>query len=77
MDSAGLSYIRIPLGATDLSASAYTYCDNCDSSLSGFSIDVAPSYLYSVINDIKSINGQLKLHFVPWSMVRFFLHFSL
>ncbi|KAF9514583.1 glycoside hydrolase family 30 protein [Hydnum rufescens UP504] len=67
-DGAGLSYIRLPMGSTDLSATAYTYNDACcDTSLSQFSIDVTPSYVFSVLNDIKSVNNILKLHMIPWS----------
>jgi Glycosyl hydrolase family 30 TIM-barrel domain len=70
-DSAGLSYIRLPMGSTDLSATAYTYDDACcDTSLSQFSISVTPSYVFSVLNDIKSVNNILKLHMIPWSPVR-------
>lgn len=67
-NSAGLSYIRIPIGGTDLSASTYTYDDVAgDTSLSKFSISSAPAYVFSVLNDIKAINKVLKLHLVPWS----------
>ena len=69
-NSAGISYIRVPLGATDLSATVYTYDDVWwDTSLSQFSIDVTPPYVFSVLNDIKSINSLLKLHMIPWSPV--------
>jgi hypothetical protein len=72
-NSAGLSYIRIPLGSSDLSASAYTYCDQWqDTSLTSFSVDAAPSYVFSTLNDIQSINKYLKFHFVAWSPVRKF-----
>jgi O-glycosyl hydrolase len=76
-NSAGLSYIRIPLGSSDLSASAYSYDDTSgDTSLSKFSIDVTPSYVFSTLNDIKAINNRLKLHFVPWSPVRTLTEYS-
>ena len=69
-NSAGLSYIRIPLGSSDLSANAYTYDDVAgDTTLARFSINSTPSYVFSTLNDIKNINNRLKLHFVPWSPV--------
>ena len=69
-NSAGLSYVRIPLGASDLSAKTYTYDDVAgDTSLSYFSIDSTPSYVFSTLSDIKAINNRLKLHYLPWSPV--------
>ena len=89
VDSAGLSYLRVPLGASDFSASgadlsyfaavyrthsccpAYSYDDQSgDTSLSAFNINRAPSYVFSVINDIRAINPYLKVHVLPWSPVR-------
>ncbi|GJE98275.1 glycoside hydrolase family 30 protein [Phanerochaete sordida] len=65
---AGLSYIRVPLGASDFSASVYSYDDVAgDTSLSQFNINKAPSYVFSVLNDIKGINPYLKVHLLPWS----------
>ncbi|KAI1793363.1 glycoside hydrolase [Ganoderma leucocontextum] len=67
-NSAGFSYLRIPLGASDFSASLYTFDDTSgDTSLSNFDIGEAPSYLYSVLNDIRSINNVLRIHILPWS----------
>ncbi|EIN05745.1 glycoside hydrolase [Punctularia strigosozonata HHB-11173 SS5] len=67
-NSAGLSYLRVPLGASDFSASAYSYDDTSgDTSLSSFSINKAPSYVFSVIKDIMAINKVLRIHVVPWS----------
>ncbi|GLB44591.1 putative glycosyl hydrolase 30 family protein [Lyophyllum shimeji] len=67
-NAAGLSYLRIPLGASDFSAKTYSFDDtNGDTSFSNFNINRAPSYLFSVLNDIKSINNILRIHVVPWS----------
>ncbi|PIL22448.1 hypothetical protein GSI_15136 [Ganoderma sinense ZZ0214-1] len=67
-NSAGFSYLRIPLGASDFSASLYSFDDTSDdTSLSNFNINKAPSYLYSVLNDIRSINNVLRIHILPWS----------
>ena len=40
-----------------------------DTSLTSFNINNAPSYLFSVINDIQGINPYLKVHLLPWSPV--------
>ncbi|KAF7354010.1 Glycoside hydrolase family 30 protein [Mycena venus] len=67
-NAAGLSYLRVPIGATDFSAQLYSLDDvNGDTSFSSFSMDNAPSYLFSVISDILSINNILKVHILPWS----------
>ncbi|KAH6908492.1 glycoside hydrolase superfamily [Coprinopsis sp. MPI-PUGE-AT-0042] len=54
--SAGLNYIRVPIGASDFSANAG------DTSMSRFNISRVPSYVWSVLRDIKSVNGKMKLH---------------
>ncbi|KAJ3488425.1 hypothetical protein NLI96_g2859 [Meripilus lineatus] len=65
---AGFSYLRVPLGASDFSASSYTYDDtNGDTSLNSFNINRTPSYVFSVISDIRAINPYLKIHVLPWS----------
>ena len=52
--------------------SAYSYDDTSgDTSFSDFNINTAPSYVFSVIKDIMSLNSLLKVHIVPWSPVRF------
>ena len=49
---------------------AYTYDDtNGDTSLTQFNINRTPSYVFSVINDIRAINPYLKIHVLPWSPV--------
>lgn len=67
-NAAGLSYVRVPLGASDFSASLYNF-DNVhgDTAFNNFNINKAPSYLFSVLKDIQSINSILKVHVVPWS----------
>ncbi|KAI8994205.1 glycoside hydrolase [Trametes punicea] len=67
-NSAGFSYLRIPLGASDFSATVYSLDDVVgDTSLKNFSINNAPSYLFTVLNDIRSINNVLRIHLLPWS----------
>lgn len=74
--SAGLTYLRMPIGATDLSATAYTYDDTSgDTDLSDFSIDVVPAYVFEVLNDIIAVNPRIKVHLCPWSPVRLLLSY--
>lgn len=48
----------------------YSYDDyDSDASLDNFDIHNAPSYLFAIIQDIKSINSALRVHVVPWSPV--------
>lgn len=85
--SAGLNYLRLPLGATDLSASSYTYDDYTGDAVTNggagtlgrFSIDNstgaggAPGYVFDVLQDILAVAGagRVKVHLCPWSMVSF------
>ena len=56
------------MGASDFSASAYTFDDTWnDNSLSAFSLNSAPSYLWSTLADIKTVTPYLKLFILPWS----------
>ncbi|KAG6844261.1 hypothetical protein H0H87_008354 [Tephrocybe sp. NHM501043] len=67
-NAAGLNYIRVPIGASDFSDSAYSLDDiSGDTSFSSFNIDRAPSYLFSVLKDIKAVNSNIKVHILPWS----------
>ncbi|KAI0661979.1 glycoside hydrolase [Cubamyces menziesii] len=67
-NSAGFSYLRIPLGASDFSATVYSFDDvSGDTALQHFNISKAPSYLFTVLNDIRSINNVLRIHLLPWS----------
>ncbi|KAJ7147263.1 glucan endo-1,6-beta-glucosidase [Mycena filopes] len=64
-NSAGISYIRVPLGASDFSANLYSFDDTSgDTSFNSFNIARAPSYLYTVLKDIQSVNS---VHILPWS----------
>ncbi|EIM84383.1 glycoside hydrolase [Stereum hirsutum FP-91666 SS1] len=66
--SAGLTFIRVPLGASDFSASDYSYDDSSgDTSLNSFSVDNAPSYLFSTLTDIKAKNPGIRIILTPWS----------
>ncbi|KAI3619420.1 glycoside hydrolase family 30 protein [Moniliophthora roreri] len=61
-NAAGLTYVRVPIGAL------YSLDDvSGDTSFSQFDINRAPSYLFSVLKDILSVNSRIKVHIVPWS----------
>ncbi|KAI0822335.1 glycoside hydrolase [Trametes gibbosa] len=67
-NSAGFSYIRIPLGASDFSTSVYSFDDvSGDTALKHFDVNKTPSSVFSVLSDIRSINGGIKIHLLPWS----------
>ncbi|KAJ7664594.1 glycoside hydrolase family 30 protein, partial [Mycena polygramma] len=67
-NAAGLSYLRVPIGASDFSAKVYSLDDTSgDTSFSKFNINNSPAYLFSVIKDILTINPALKVHILPWS----------
>ncbi|KAF8896227.1 glycoside hydrolase family 30 protein [Infundibulicybe gibba] len=67
-NAAGLNYIRVPIGASDFSAGLYSLDDTSgDTSFGQFNINRSPSYLFSVLADIRSINNLVKVHLVPWS----------
>lgn len=65
---AGLSYIRVPVGATDFSANAYSLNDNDgDESMSRFDMTRVPSSVFTVLRDIMNANKVARFHLVPWS----------
>ncbi|KAF8797524.1 glycoside hydrolase family 30 protein [Phlegmacium glaucopus] len=67
-NAAGLNYIRVPIGASDFSAKLYSLDDTSgDILFSKFNINATPSYVFSVLKDILSINSFMKLHILPWS----------
>jgi len=67
-NNAGLTAIRIPIGASDFSASLYSWDDTSgDTSFSHFSISSTPSDVWSTLADILAINPALKIFVLPWS----------
>ncbi|KDQ20373.1 glycoside hydrolase family 30 protein [Botryobasidium botryosum FD-172 SS1] len=67
-NSAGMSVLRIPIGASDYSDRAYTYDDEWnDTAFSKVSADNTPSYVWTTLADIKTIQPNIKLFFLPWS----------
>jgi glucosylceramidase len=68
----GLSFVRIPMGASDFSRSHYSYDDRpagqADSTLAHFSIDVDRAEKIPVLKRALAINPELKLVGSPWSV---------
>jgi glucosylceramidase len=68
----GLSFVRIPMGASDFSRSHYSYDDRpageSDSTLAHFSIDVDREEKIPTLKRALAINPQLKLMGSPWSV---------
>ena len=67
----GVSYLRISIGASDLSATTFTYDDmptgQTDVNLQQFSIDKERTDLIPVLKKILAINPSIKILGSPWS----------
>jgi glucosylceramidase len=67
----GVSYLRISIGASDLSSSTFTYDDmpsgQTDPTLAQFSIDKEKMDLIPVLKKIIAINPTIKILGSPWS----------
>lgn len=67
----GVSYLRVSIGASDLSASTFTYDDmptgQTDVNLQQFSIDKEKQDLIPVLKKILAINPTIKILGSPWS----------
>jgi len=67
----GISYLRISIGASDLSDSVYTYDDmpagKTDKQLAHFSIAKAAIHLIPLLREILEINPDIKILGSPWS----------
>lgn len=70
-NSLGISYLRIGIGATDLSSSVYTYDDmpagQTDPALASFSISPDLPEMIPILKQILLINPGIKLLATPWS----------
>lgn len=70
-DNIGISYLRISLGASDLSENSYSYDDlaegQTDYQLGKFSIAPAREHLIPVLKEILRINPDIKILASPWS----------
>jgi len=67
----GISYLRISIGASDLSASDFTYDDmpagQTDVNLNNFSINAETTALIPVLKKIFAINPNIKILATPWT----------
>ncbi|MDB5245849.1 MAG: glucosylceramidase [Segetibacter sp.] len=70
-NSIGVSYLRISIGASDLSSSVYTYDEmaagQTDINLNNFSIDKERINLIPVLKQILAINPAIKIIATPWT----------
>ena len=67
--SIGISYLRISIGASDLSANDFTYDEvtGTDPDLQSFSIDAEKTDLIPVLKKILAINPSIKIVANPWT----------
>ena len=67
----GISYLRVPMGASDLSLSAYTYNDQpgnqTDPDQSEFSIAHDTNYIIPTLQQAQALNPGLQMMASPWS----------
>jgi glucosylceramidase len=67
----GLSYLRISIGASDLSASVFSYDDmpagQTDPTLANFNLSLDTVDLIPVLKEILAINPNIKIMGSPWS----------
>ena len=68
-EGAGFSFLRLPMGASDYTASAnyYTYCDEPSPDLSRFSIAHDRQCIIPVLKDALGLNPDLRILGSPWS----------
>jgi len=70
-NSIGISYLRLSLGASDLSTTVFSYCDlpagQTDPGLTKFSLAADTVHLIPVLKEILAINPNIKLMASPWS----------
>ncbi|MGD0578651.1 MAG: carbohydrate-binding protein [Bryobacteraceae bacterium] len=67
----GLSFMRIPMGASDIARSVYSYDDlpsgQTDLTLAHFSVAHDQDYIIPLIKKAKALNPEMKLMANPWS----------
>lgn len=64
----GVSYIRVSIGASDLSSSTFSYDDTPgDTELRNFSLDKEKADLIPILKRIIAINPKIKILACPWS----------
>lgn len=66
--SIGVSYLRLSIGASDLSSTAYSYDDTPgDIDLKDFSIAKERAYLLPLLKQITQLNPDIQIMATPWS----------
>ncbi|CAN5840687.1 glucosylceramidase [soil metagenome] len=72
--SLGVSYLRLSIGASDLSAAPFTYDEvptgQTDPTLASFTIDAERTDLLPVLRQILAINPNITLLATPWTVPR-------
>lgn len=66
----GISYLRISIGASDLSSTTFTYDENGgspDPNLANFSIDIEKTDLIPILKKIIALNPAIKILACPWT----------
>ena len=67
----GLSFMRIPMGASDIALSVYSFDDQpagqTDPTLADFSVAHDQSYIQPLILEARTLNPEMKLMANPWS----------
>src|SRR6185312_13987803 len=66
----GISYLRISIGASDMSATDFTYDESAtgpDVNLNNFSIDMEKTDLIPVLKKIIALNPNIKILACPWT----------
>lgn len=70
-DGIGISYLRISIGASDLSDHVFSYDDlqagQTDTAMDHFSLDVEQTDLIPVLKEILAVNPDIKILGSPWS----------
>ena len=63
----GLSYVRVPIGASDFARESYTYADEQAEDLASFSIAHDEAYILPVLQAALAHNPELQILASPWS----------
>ena len=68
-DGAGFSLLRLPMGASDYTATSnlYTYCDQPSPDLRGFSIAHDREYVIPALKEALALNPDIRIIATPWS----------
>lgn len=68
-EGAGLSFLRLPVGASDYTATAayYTHCDQRSPDLSRFSIAHDRQYIIPALQEALRLNPEIRILGSPWS----------